>query len=81
MLATPWNQRKNSYDVVVIGSGYGGAISAARLASAQLNPKQTVCILERGKEREPGHFPENLTYVLAAARGDQNPIGLFEFIS
>ena len=81
MLATPWNQRKNSYDVVVIGSGYGGAISAARLASAQLNPKPAVCILERGKEWEPGHFPENLPDVLGAARGDLNPLGLFEFLS
>lgn len=50
MLSTPWEQRKNAYDIVVIGSGYGGAITAARLAAADLNPKPSICILERGKE-------------------------------
>ena len=64
MLSTPWAQRKNQYDFVVIGSGYGGAISAARLAAANLNPKPSVCILERGKERQPGEFPETLAGVI-----------------
>ena len=57
MLATPWEQRKSAYDFVVIGSGYGGAISAARLATADLNPKPSICILERGKEWQPGDYP------------------------
>ena len=35
MLSTPWEQRKNKYDFVIIGSGYGGAIAAARLAGGQ----------------------------------------------
>ena len=34
MLSTPWEQRKNKYDIVIIGSGYGGAIAAARLAAS-----------------------------------------------
>ena len=42
------------YDVVVIGSGYGGAIAASRAARAG----QKVCVLERGKEWRPGDFPE-----------------------
>src|ERR1017187_4364960 len=53
MLSTPWEQRKSSYGIVIIGSGYGGAIAAARLAGANLNPKPSGCILERGKERPP----------------------------
>ena len=44
MLSTPWQQRKTAYDIVVIGSGYGGAITAARLAAAALNPKPAICI-------------------------------------
>ena len=81
MLRTSWDQRKSSYDFVVIGSGYGGAISAARLATANLNPKPSICILERGKEWEPGQFPETLPDVVGATRSDLNPLGLFELLN
>jgi len=43
------------YDVVVVGSGYGGAIAASRMARAG----RTVCLLERGLERQPGEYPAN----------------------
>lgn len=46
----------NRYDVVVVGSGYGGAIAASRFARAG----RSVCLLERGKERWPGEYPETL---------------------
>lgn len=81
MLATPWEQHKSAYDIVVIGSGYGGAISAARLASADLNPKPSVCILERGKEWPTGKFPELAGDVLGAVRSDPNPLGLYELLN
>ena len=45
---------KNHYTVVVVGSGYGGAIAASRLARAG----QQVCILERGREFQPGEYPD-----------------------
>jgi hypothetical protein len=80
MLQTPWNQRKNKYDFVVVGSGYGGAITAARLASAKLNPKPSVCILERGKEWVPGTFPENAFDAAAQLRSGANPLGLYELL-
>jgi cholesterol oxidase len=81
MLATPWERRKSAYDFVVIGSGYGGAISAARLAAADLNPKPSICILERGKEWQPGAFPETLPDVVGATRSDLNPLGLYELLN
>jgi cholesterol oxidase len=81
MLSTPWAQRKNSYDVVVIGSGYGGAITAARLAMASLSSNPSICVLERGKEWQPGDFPESLDGVIGATRSDVNPLGLYELLT
>jgi cholesterol oxidase len=45
---------QDHYTVVVIGSGYGGGIAASRMARAG----QSVCILERGKEFQPGEYPD-----------------------
>ena len=46
-----------SYDVVVIGSGYGGGVAASRLARAG----KRVCVLERGREYLTGEFPVKLS--------------------
>jgi cholesterol oxidase len=81
MLATPWEQRAKRYDFVIVGSGYGGAITAARLATANLTPKPSICVLERGKEWEPGSFPETTGDVLGAVRSDVNPLGLYELLT
>src|SRR6266705_220587 len=48
---------RSHYSVVVIGSGYGGAIAASRLARAG----QQVCVLERGLEFQPGEYPNRST--------------------
>ncbi|MBS1786094.1 MAG: GMC family oxidoreductase [Acidobacteria bacterium] len=78
MLSKDWDQRKQLYDFIIIGSGYGGAINAARITAA--NPKPTVCILERGKEWEVGKFPDDLLEVQRAVRHDVfNPTGLYDF--
>ncbi len=53
-LSSPISSIKNHYTVVVIGSGYGGAITASRMARAG----QQVCVLERGKEFQPGEYPD-----------------------
>lgn len=53
-ISSPLQEIGASYDVVVIGSGYGGSISASRLARAG----QKVCLLERGNEILPGEYPE-----------------------
>ncbi|AUX45933.1 choline dehydrogenase [Sorangium cellulosum] len=52
-LSSPISSIQSHYDVVVVGSGYGGAITASRLSRAG----KRVCVLERGKERQPGEFP------------------------
>jgi cholesterol oxidase len=40
------------FDAVVVGSGFGGSVTAYRLAEADLS----VCLLERGKAYPPGSF-------------------------
>ena len=54
ILTTPVKEIEAWYDVIVIGSGYGGAVAASRAARAG----QKVCLLERGREWRPGDFPE-----------------------
>ncbi|MGH2552657.1 MAG: GMC family oxidoreductase N-terminal domain-containing protein [Chitinophagaceae bacterium] len=53
-LSNPIENLRDNYDIVVIGSGYGGSISANRLARAG----KAVCILERGREILPGEYPD-----------------------
>ncbi|MCL4854692.1 MAG: hypothetical protein KJZ78_25305, partial [Bryobacteraceae bacterium] len=50
---------KLAYDFVIIGSGFGGAIPALRLAEAQRATGRpvSVCVLERGKRYNMGEFP------------------------
>lgn len=52
-LSRPVELLRRSYDTVVIGSGYGGAVAASRLARAG----ESVCVLERGREKWPGEYP------------------------
>ena len=59
-LSKPVEVMRHSYDVVVIGSGYGGGVAASRMARAG----QHVCVLERGKERWPGEYPVSSTDAL-----------------
>jgi cholesterol oxidase len=51
-LSSPIERLKSHYKIVIVGSGYGGGITASRMARAG----QEVCILERGKEFQPGDF-------------------------
>jgi cholesterol oxidase len=53
-LSSPIEKIKSHYTVVVVGSGYGGGIAASRMARAG----QQVCLLERGKEFQPGEYPD-----------------------
>src|SRR5262245_48685889 len=56
--------RSSAIDVVVVGSGYGGSVPAARLADAGRN----VVGLERGSEYLPGDFPNDFGQLAAFQR-------------
>jgi cholesterol oxidase len=76
------------FGVLVIGSGYGASITAARL-SQRLNPNHRIAILERGKEWLPGTFPDTFADLSKETRaafvGPQTgkvnqPLGLFNLM-
>jgi choline dehydrogenase-like flavoprotein len=52
-LPTPSALIKDSYEAIVLGSGFGGAVASCRLAQAGVD----VALLERGRRFEPGSFP------------------------
>lgn len=60
-IASPIEQLKTHYTVVVVGSGYGGGITASRMARAVApnNQQISVCVLERGKEFLPGDLDKD----------------------
>jgi cholesterol oxidase len=65
-LSLPLDAIEEQYDVVVVGTGYGGAIAASRLARAG----RRVCVLERGSERQPGEYPDTELEMLEAMQID-----------
>jgi cholesterol oxidase len=73
-LANPISDLRDSYGVIVVGSGYGGAIVAARLAQGR-----SLCILERGREWVPGSFPDTIEGILHAVKSPLDPLGLFDY--
>ncbi|KQO61400.1 GMC family oxidoreductase N-terminal domain-containing protein [Curtobacterium sp. Leaf261] len=62
--------------VVVVGSGFGASVTAARVAG-HAGAGGTV-VLERGREWVPGDFPESFGEVRSAIRSKSNPFGLFD---
>lgn len=79
--AAALGELRAAYDAVVIGTGYGGGAAACRLARAGLS----VAILERGREFEPGDFPDSMIEAAKELRlqlGDRHlgkASGLFDF--
>lgn len=65
---------REAYDVVVIGSGFGGAINACRLAQAG----RSVCLLERGKRWGKKDFPRT-TGQVARSFWNHKDFGLLDY--
>ena len=61
------------YDAIVIGTGFAGAVTAARLVQAG----KRICVLERGRRYEADDFPiyPNVEALLNADGGAQWPGG------
>lgn len=55
-LSLPLSRVRPAYDVVVVGSGYGGSAAASRLARCG----KSVAVLERGREISTGEFPRTI---------------------
>ncbi|KAK7042261.1 FAD/NAD(P)-binding domain-containing protein [Favolaschia claudopus] len=55
-LSSPVPMMRSEYDVVVVGSGYGGGVAASRMSRAG----KRVAILELGKEKWPGEYPSDV---------------------
>jgi cholesterol oxidase len=67
------------FDILIVGSGYGGAMAARTFAGRQNNGQPiSVALLERGKEYLPGSFPKGLSELPGHIRLDQNKEGLFD---
>ncbi|MGH9171035.1 MAG: GMC family oxidoreductase N-terminal domain-containing protein [Acidimicrobiales bacterium] len=60
VLSRPLEDLQPHYEIVVVGSGYGGAIAACRLARAG----RRVALLERGREIHPGEYPSTADHAM-----------------
>ena len=58
---------KSAYDAVVVGSGFGGGITACRLAEQGMR----VCVLERGRRFGAGDYPD---------RPEQAPFAFWHYL-
>jgi choline dehydrogenase-like flavoprotein len=75
---------KGSYEAIVLGSGFGGAVATCRLAQAGVD----VAVIERGRRFPLGSFPRHRlrpdlqdrrrggTYVFTHARGHRRAEGI-----
>ncbi|WP_374030700.1 NAD(P)-binding protein [Bdellovibrio bacteriovorus] len=62
------------YEVLIIGSGYGGSVMAARLSR-----HHQVALFERGREWVPGEFPETFQQMKSNLYCESHPLGLYSY--
>jgi cholesterol oxidase len=66
---------KSVFDAVIVGSGFGGGVTACRLAENGWH----VCVLERGRRFGPGDFPDSPDQApFSFWHRLQNPGGFFD---
>jgi cholesterol oxidase len=82
-LATDHALLGDAYDILIVGSGYGGAITAARLgfANAKAGGKLRIAVLERGLEHPIGSAPEAEAGFIKQLRTKSNPLGFIELLA
>lgn len=81
--ATPVSDgdRPHPWDVVIVGTGYGGSAAAAALAGCRVADGRggyrpiRLCILERGQELRPGDFPSRMADLPGHLRIGQQTTG------
>ncbi|KAI0519470.1 hypothetical protein KFK09_006918 [Dendrobium nobile] len=61
-----------SYDAVVVGSGYGGAVAACRLSIAGVK----VCLIEKGRRWDAKDFPRDVFSLISAVRMEWRKWGI-----
>lgn len=83
MLASEPARLRRDYDVLIVGSGYGGSVAAARLGEAarRAGRRLRIAVLERGEEYRTGSFPGTAAEFARLIRTGGNPLGLFEFVA
>jgi len=81
-IASPIEQLGDHYDLLIVGSGYGGAIMVARLGYANhvAGQKLKIAVMERGAEYPTGTFPDTAASAVEAKRTSGNPLGIFEVL-
>lgn len=84
----PFHGKPHQFDILIVGSGYGASVTAARL-SAKMRPGTRIAVLERGREWVPGDLPDTMQGVTSQNRLDvfgikknriANPTGLFNVL-
>jgi len=55
---------EESYDAVVVGSGYGGSVAACRMSMAGIK----VCLIEKGRRWEADDFPKHVVGLVSTVR-------------
>eukprot|EP01018_Ginkgo_biloba_P020085 Gb_39397 [translate_table: standard] len=63
----------SGYDAIVVGSGYGGSITACRLSEAGLR----VCLIEKGRRWKAEDFPTNSFQGMLSTRVQTRNLGCY----